>query len=150
MRNVLGKRLIRSQGLADAGEAFENGTIEQIIRQSQGAQGMGLQNARQSVHHRPDEERVVARSLVVARVLGHTNVIDPDDGPIVWRPDAASVDADGDVEATIERVHFRGVDSDVRLRRPDGTELRFALIDPPPAGSTVRLRIDPTRVIRFD
>ena len=98
----------------------------------------------------PAEVWAAPRSLVVARVLGHTNVIDPDDGPIVWRPDAASVDADGDVEATIERVHFRGVDSDVRLRRPDGTELRFALIDPPPAGSTVRLRIDPTRVIRFD
>ena len=55
----------------------------------------------------------------------------------------------GAVEAVVERVHFRGVDHDVRLRTADGDSLRFALSTAPPVGETVRLRIDPTRVIRF-
>ena len=59
------------------------------------------------------------------------------------------MDPDGDVEAVVERVHFRGTDNDVRFRRPDGEQLRFVLHDPPPVGATVRLRIDPARVIRF-
>ena len=60
------------------------------------------------------------------------------------------MDPAGDVEATVERVHFRGVDHDVRLRTADGTSLRFVLATAPAVGSTVRLRINPARVIRFD
>ena len=102
----------------------------------------------------PAEVWARPRSLVVARVLGHTNVIDAGDsaagGVVVWRPDAATLDPAGEVEAVVERVHFRGVDHDVRLRTSDGRSLRFALTDAPPLGETVRLRIDPARVIRFD
>ena len=68
----------------------------------------------------------------------------------VWRSDAAVIDPAGDVEATVDRVHFRGVDHDVRLRTADGTGLRFVLTTAPTVGSSVRLRIDPERVIRFD
>ena len=97
----------------------------------------------------PAEVWAAPRSLVVARVLGHTNVVEVDGEVVVWRPDAATVDPAGAVQAVVERVHFRGVDSDVRLRLIDGTALRFALNRPPPVGETVRLRIDPERVIRF-
>ncbi|MEM8705365.1 MAG: ABC transporter ATP-binding protein [Actinomycetota bacterium] len=97
----------------------------------------------------PAEVWAAPRSLVVARVLGHTNVVDGADGIEVWRPDAATIDPAGPVDAVVERVHFRGVDHDVRLRLADGTGLRFALAEGPEVGSTVRLRIDPTRVIRF-
>jgi hypothetical protein len=47
-------------------------------------------------------------------------------------------------------VHFRGVDHDVRLCTADGGGLRFVLPAAPAVGSSVRLRIDPERVIRFD
>ena len=97
----------------------------------------------------PAEVWAAPRSLAVARVLGHTNVVRVDAEIEVWRPDAATVDPDGAVEAVVERVHFRGVDHDVRLRTADGDSLRFALTTAPPVGETVRLRIDPTRVIRF-
>jgi hypothetical protein len=43
-----------------------------------------------------------------------------------------------------------GVDHDVRLGMADGTSLRFALTEAPSVGETVRLRIDPARIIRFD
>ena len=98
----------------------------------------------------PAEVWAAPRSLVVARILGHTNVIEGLDGIEVWRSDAAVMDPAGDVEATVERVHFRGVDHDVRLRTADGTSLRFVLATAPAVGSTVRLRINPARVIRFD
>ena len=49
----------------------------------------------------------------------------------------------------VERVHFRGVDSEVLLRRPDGARLRFVFAEPPEVGATVRLRIDETRVVRW-
>lgn len=97
----------------------------------------------------PAEVWASPRSLVVAQVLGHTNVIDGPDGIEVWRPDAAAIDPGGAVEAVVERVHFRGVDHDVRLRLADGTGLRFALAAAPAVGETVRLSIDPSRVIRF-
>lgn len=97
----------------------------------------------------PADVWAAPRSLVVAQVLGHTNVIDGSEGIEVWRPDAATIDPDGAVEAVVERVHFRGVDHDVRLRLADGTGLRFALDTSPTVGDTVRLRIDPSRVIRF-
>ncbi|MEM9465030.1 MAG: ABC transporter ATP-binding protein [Actinomycetota bacterium] len=98
----------------------------------------------------PSEVWAAPRSLVVARVLGHTNVVRMDDGEIVvWRPDAATIDPAGEIEATVERVHFRGVDHDVRLRTSAGDDLRFALNSAPPVGEFVRLRIDPDRVIRF-
>ncbi|MEM9200884.1 MAG: ABC transporter ATP-binding protein [Actinomycetota bacterium] len=97
----------------------------------------------------PADVWAAPRSLVVARVLGHTNVIDTDDGVVVWRPDAASIDPDGDVEVTVERAHFRGVDHDVRVRTTDDRALRFALTPAPTVGSTIRLRIDPARIIRF-
>lgn len=98
----------------------------------------------------PAEVWAAPRSLVVARILGHTNVIEGLDGIEVWRSDAAVMDPAGDVEATVERVHFRGVDHDVRLRTADGTSLRFVLATAPAVGSSVRLRINPARVIRFD
>jgi len=98
----------------------------------------------------PAEIWAAPRSLVVARILGHTNVIEGLDGIEVWRSDAAVMDPAGDVEATVERVHFRGVDHDVRLRTADGTSLRFVLATAPAVGSSVRLRINPARVIRFD
>ena len=98
----------------------------------------------------PAEVWAAPRSLVVARILGHTNVIEGLDGIEVWRSDAAVMDPAGDVEATVERVHFRGVDHDVRLRTADGTSLRFVLATAPTVGSSVRLRINPARVIRFD
>ena len=98
----------------------------------------------------PAEVWANPRSLVVARVLGHTNVVDTDDGVVVWRPDAAALDPEGEVEAIVERSHFRGVDHDVRFRTPGGRTLRFALPEGPPVGSMVRLRIDPARVIGFD
>ena len=98
----------------------------------------------------PSKVWAAPRSLVVARILGHTNVIEGPAGIEVWRSDAAVIDAAGDVEATVDRVHFRGVDHDVRLRTADGTGLRFVLTTAPTVGSRVRLRIDPERVIRFD
>jgi len=98
----------------------------------------------------PAEVWAAPRSLVVARILGHTNVIEGLDGIEVWRSDAAVMDPAGDVEATVERVHFRGIDHDVRLRTADGTSLRFVLATAPAVGSSVRLRINPARVIRFD
>ncbi|MCH1435907.1 MAG: TOBE domain-containing protein, partial [Acidimicrobiales bacterium] len=72
---------------------------------------------------------------------------------VVWRPDAATVvnaDEADTVEAVVERVHFRGVDHDVRLRTTDGRSLRFVLAAAPAPGERVHLRIDPARVIRFD
>ncbi|MAJ89600.1 MAG: ABC transporter [Acidimicrobiaceae bacterium] len=99
---------------------------------------------------RPAEVWAAPRSLVVARILGHTNVIEVPAGIEVWRSDAAVIDPMGDVEATVDRVHFRGVGHDVRLRTADGAGLRFVLPAAPAVGSTVRLRIDPERVIRFD
>jgi len=84
-----------------------------------------------------------------ARVLGHENLITFDDATELWRPDAATLDPDGSVEAVVERVHFRGVDSEVLLRRPDGARLRFVFAEPPEVGATVRLRIDETRVVRW-
>ena len=101
----------------------------------------------------PGEVWAAPRSLTVARVLGHTNVVDGPDGVVVWRPDAATVvnaDEADTVEAVVERVHFRGVDHDVRLRTTDGRSLRFVLAAAPAPGERVHLRIDPARVIRFD
>ena len=98
----------------------------------------------------PAEVWAVPRSLLVARVLGHTNLVRRAGVIEVWRPDAATIDPSGDVEAIVERVHFRGVDHDVRLRTSDGDPLRFALPFAPRVGEPVRLRIDPARVIRFD
>lgn len=88
-------------------------------------------------------------SLAVARVLGHTNVVATGEAVAVWRSDAATIDPDGAVEVVVERVHFRGVDHDVRVRTTAGEALRFVLATAPPVGETVRLRIDPERVIRF-
>lgn len=98
----------------------------------------------------PPQVWAAPRSLVVARVLGHTNVVELDGEIVVWRPDSASLDPEGDVNAVVERVHFRGVDHDVRMRTTDGVALRFALSDAPVVGETVSLRIDANRVIRFD
>ena len=98
----------------------------------------------------PSKIWAAPRSLTVARILGHTNVIEGPAGIEVWRSDAAVIDPAGDVEATVDRVHFRGVDHDVRLRTAHGTGLRFVLSTAPRVGSRVRLRIDPARVIRFD
>ena len=88
-------------------------------------------------------------SAEAARVLGHENLIAFDDATELWRPDAATLDPDGPVEAVVERVHFRGVDSEVLLRRPDGSRLRFVFAEPPAVGTAVRLRIDAARVVRW-
>jgi len=88
-------------------------------------------------------------SLDVARVLGHTNVIAEGTDTVVWRSDAAILDPNGPHEGVVDRVHFRGVDSEVLVRQPDGARLRFAMIEAPPVGAEVRFRIDPGRVIRF-
>ena len=87
--------------------------------------------------------------LAVAEVLGHTNIVESGTGVEIWRADAAVIDPDGALEATVERVHFRGTDSEVHLRRLDGLVLRFVLIDPPEVGQTVRLRLLGDRMIRF-
>lgn len=97
----------------------------------------------------PGEVWAAPTSLTVARVLGHTNELDEGGETVVWRPDAMVIDTAGPHAATVERVHFRGVDHDVRLRTDDGRSLRFALVAPPPIGETIRFRIDPERVIRF-
>lgn len=97
----------------------------------------------------PQEVWTRPASLTVARVLGHTNEIDDGGETVVWRPDALVLDPDGPHEATVERVHFRGIDHDVRLRTDDGRPLRFSLADPLSSGDRVRFRIDPERVIRF-
>lgn len=98
---------------------------------------------------RPGEVWAAPTSITVARVLGHTNEVEVDGEVVVWRPDAMVLDADGPHEATVERVHFRGVDHDVRLRTANGRALRFALATPPAVGTTVRFRVDPERIIRF-
>ena len=97
----------------------------------------------------PAEVWAAPESLTVARVLGHANEVDENGTTVVWRPDAMMIDPAGPHTATVERVHFRGVDHDVRLRAPDGRSLRFALIDPPAIGASVRFSIVPERVIRF-
>lgn len=89
-------------------------------------------------------------SLTVARVLGHTNEVVVNGETVVWRPDAMVLDADGPHEATVERVHFRGVDHDVRLRTDSGLLLRFAVASVLSIGERVRFRIVSHRVIRFD
>ena len=97
----------------------------------------------------PAEVWAAPTSLTVARVLGHTNEVDEGGETVVWRPDAMVIDPAGPHLATVERVHFRGVDHDVTLRTDDGRSLRFALVAPPPIGERIRFRIDPERVIRF-
>lgn len=98
----------------------------------------------------PSDVWAAPSSLTVARVLGHTNEVDDDGDVVVWRPDAFVRDPAGPYEAVVERVHFRGIDHDVRLRTDAGRVLRFSLADAPVVGARVRFRIDPDRVIRFD
>jgi thiamine transport system ATP-binding protein len=98
----------------------------------------------------PGEVWAAPTSITVARVLGHTNEIIDGVTKVVWRADAMTIDPSGPHQAMVDRVHFRGVDHDVRLRTHDGRMLRFLLDDPPAAGNDVRFSIDPARVLRFD
>ncbi|MDG1876411.1 MAG: ABC transporter ATP-binding protein [Acidimicrobiales bacterium] len=97
----------------------------------------------------PGEVWAAPASITVARVLGHTNEVTEGAATVVWRSDALRLDPAGPHEAMVERVHFRGVEHDVRLRTPAGQPLRFVLADPPAVGDNVRFSIEPERVIRF-
>ena len=97
----------------------------------------------------PAEVWQAPASLDVARVLGHTNLIAEGADTVVWRSDAATLDSEGPFEGMVEQVQFRGVSSEVLLRRTDGLRLRFVFAEPPPVGEPVRFRIDPARVIGF-
>jgi thiamine transport system ATP-binding protein len=96
------------------------------------------------------------RTEQVARFLGHTNIVD---NPTivettakaahverrVIRRDAAAVDPEGDLRATVVESRFRGDHYDVVVATPLG-ELRFRLTEGAAPGATIRLRIDPARI----
>lgn len=85
------------------------------------------------------------RTETVARFLGHTNIVGSGRDRRVIRRDAARVDPDGDLEATVIRSRFRGDHHDVELDSALG-RLQFRLTDALEAGANVRLRIDPERI----
>lgn len=85
------------------------------------------------------------RTEAVARFLGHTNIVGSGRDRRVIRRDAARVDPDGDLEATVVGSRFRGDHHDVELDTALG-RLQFRLNDALGAGASVRLRIDPERI----
>ncbi|MEZ5245160.1 MAG: ABC transporter ATP-binding protein [Acidimicrobiales bacterium] len=91
------------------------------------------------------------RTEQVARFLGHTNIVDDYrvDGRCVIRRDAATIDPDGQLAATVVENRFRGDHHDIVVDTALGA-LRFRLTETAAPGSKVRLRIDPDRVARLD
>ena len=85
------------------------------------------------------------RTEEVARFLGHSNVVGDGTDRRVIRRDAATVDPDGDLVATVAESRFRGDHHDVVVTTALG-RLRFRLSQSATVGATVRLRIDPSRV----
>ena len=85
------------------------------------------------------------RTETVARFLGHTNIVGDHDDRRVLRRDAATVDPDGELDATVTATRFRGDGFDVDLDSMLGP-LRFRLSERLEIGERIRLRIDPRRV----
>ena len=94
------------------------------------------------------------RTEQVARFLGHTNIVEDTTGAVaaerrVIRRDAATIDPEGELTATVLESRFRGDHHDVVVETMLG-ELRFRLTEAAARGATVRLRIDPARVARLE
>lgn len=81
----------------------------------------------------------------VARFLGHVNIVGEGDQRRVIRRDAATVDAHGELSATVTDSRFRGDHHDVTVTSDLGV-LEFRLTEPATPGREIRLRIDSTRV----
>jgi len=96
---------------------------------------------------RPAEVWRAPRSLAVAEVLGHRNVVHVGDRVEIWRSDAAEIDQSSSLRARVERVIVRGAMTEVWFRTD--RQLRFVMADAPPVGDEVGLRIDPERVIHL-
>ena len=98
----------------------------------------------------PEEVWADPRSEAVARFLGHHNVVHRDGRRVLIRADAAEAAPDGELVATVRGVRFRRGRHEVEVATDDGTGLTFDLPHAPPAGATLRLRLDPDRVVVLD
>ena len=85
------------------------------------------------------------RTETVARFLGHTNIVGTGADRRVLRRDAASVDPEGDLRATVVTTRFRGDHHEVTMDSDLG-RLRFQLDTALGIGDEIRLVIDPSRV----
>lgn len=85
-------------------------------------------------------------SEIVARFLGHTNIVGNGVERRIIRRDAARIDPTGDLAAIVETTRFRGDHHDVEFRTSLGP-LTFRLDHAPDLGASVTLRIDPERVV---
>ncbi|MEM7140150.1 MAG: ABC transporter ATP-binding protein [Actinomycetota bacterium] len=93
----------------------------------------------------PHELYADPRTAVVARFLGHTNIVGTGRDRRVIRRDAASIAADGDLRATVTASRFRGDHHEVIVDSDLGA-LVFNLGAGAAVGTEVAIRIDPTRV----
>ncbi len=97
----------------------------------------------------PDDVWIRPVDRVVARFLGHTNIIEDGDGARMIRADAATVDESGELTVTVVRARFRAGTYDTVVTTVDGDDLRFVLGEWLEPGSSATLRIDPDRVSRL-
>ncbi len=107
----------------------------------------------------PEEVWAHPNSTTTARFLGHANIIALDSAAHLIRADAADVDscdvdrstllAGNALAATVVSRRYLGGRYLVRFETDTFGELRFELDHAPAVGARVRLRIDPTRVVRL-
>ncbi|MEQ8840443.1 MAG: ABC transporter ATP-binding protein [Acidimicrobiales bacterium] len=97
----------------------------------------------------PEELFADPGTEIVARFLGHTNIVGEPHQRRVIRPDAATVDPTGTLAATVLHDRFRGDHHEVSFATASGP-LTFRLSEPLRVGTEIRLRIDPARVSPVD
>jgi thiamine transport system ATP-binding protein len=82
-----------------------------------------------------------------ARFLGMTNIIDdPQRGKVLVRPEAISIDPDGE-PAMVESVSFDEGRYRLAVVTPDGRQLSFTTSQPTTAGTEALISIDPSGIV---
>jgi thiamine transport system ATP-binding protein len=124
----------------DVGEALALGHRVAVLRD-----GRVMQTAT------PDELWRRPADEWVARFLGMGNIVARDGRRELIRPEAISLTADGESNATVLSVERRGLTTAVCLRLDEGLELEAVslALDPPLAGARVAVRIDRAGVVEF-
>lgn len=82
-----------------------------------------------------------------ARFLGMTNIVDdPQRGKVLVRPEAISIDPDGE-PATVESVSFDEGRYRLAVLTQDGRRLSFTTSEPTAIGTEIQISIDPSGIV---